>query len=87
MSETSLFQQELDIFEKQLNSLEEKEEDLLYELRSIAEMLANDFKRKMDLLEYRIEQALDEVSEESKEICGYQEVSDVTRDITIDMEY
>lgn len=87
MEEKSLFQKELDIFEQQLNSLEEKEEDLLYELRSIAEMLANDYKRKMDLLEYRIEQALDDVSDDAKAICDYQEVSDVTRDITVDMEY
>lgn len=74
-------------FEKELSEIELKETDLLYELRSLAEDLANDFKRKMDLLEYRIEQALDEVSEETKDICNYYEVSDVTRDITIDMEY
>lgn len=79
-----VYKDEIKRFEKELQDLEETESDLLYELKDIAETLANEFKHKMDLLEARIEQALDEVSEETKEELSIYCVEDITQNLDID---
>jgi|VirMetMinimDraft_7_1064189.scaffolds.fasta_scaffold23292_2 hypothetical protein len=62
-------------------------ENLLDFLNTQASDVANQFSYDMGLLESAIHDALDEVSEESRNELGYHNVSDVTQDIHVKPSY
>lgn len=71
--------------ETELNKLPQKEEELILELRRASQLLFDEYRDKMEVLEARIEKALEEeISDDTKEITGYYRVEDVTQSIQLD---
>lgn len=67
---------------KKTKSIKDKGERLL-ELRDIAEEIANNFTESMSIVEYEIEFVIERTPEYIKKQLGYNEVSDVTKDINV----
>jgi hypothetical protein len=66
---------------KETKSIKDKGERLM-ELNYLAEDIANHFTESMSYLEYEIEFVLNRTPQKIKDELGYQEVFDVTRNIS-----
>jgi len=67
---------------KGTKSIKDKSERL-YELREIAEDVANHFTESMSILELEIDFVLERTPQNIKDELGYNDVMDVTRDIDV----
>jgi hypothetical protein len=67
---------------KQTKSIKDKSERLS-ELRDIVEDVANHFTESMSILELEIDFVLERTPQKTKDILGYNDVSDVTQDIDV----